>query len=66
MKTEKQIRIAIKDIEGRYKEVLTGSFATVQVNAPRALTQLAVVTELKVLHWVLGTEYKSKLKGTNT
>lgn len=66
MKTAKEIRAEIRLIKLEYKHVLTGSLATIYVNAPRALEQLAAESKLRMLHWVLGTEYKSKLKGTNT
>lgn len=66
MKTEAEIKAKIRDIESRYASVLTGSTATIAVNAPRALIQLDAQTRLQALHWVLGTEYKSKLKGVNT
>lgn len=52
--------------ERDYKHVLTGSFATIDVNPPRALMQLSVETKLRELYWVVGKTYKSKLKGTNT
>lgn len=51
MKTEKQIRARIKEIESdsRYQ----APTATVQVNAPLALIQLGFETEVAVLKWVL-------------
>lgn len=64
-KTRKEIEDKIKEIKESYKHVLTGSLATVDINAPRALEQLAAETKLATLHWVNGTEFKSKLKGTN-
>lgn len=66
MKTEQEIRAKITEIEDRDQHVLTGSMSSLHINAPRALMQLSVETKLKVLHWVLGDEYKSKLKGTDT
>lgn len=63
MKTTKEIANRIRQIEEDYKHILTGSLATIQVNAPRALEQIIVEAQLKTLHWVLGTKYKSKLEG---
>jgi len=65
MKTEQEIKATIKKIKQDYNHVLTGSVATVTINAPRALMQLDAETTLNTLHWVLGTEYKSKLKGVD-
>lgn len=65
MKTETQISAKIKDIEDSYNHILTGSLATVDINAPRALEQIAAETKLQALHWVLGTKFVSKLKGRN-
>lgn len=65
MKTELAIANKIREIENDYKHVLTGSLATVVINAPRALEQVAAETKLATLHWVLGTKFKSKLKGVN-
>jgi len=66
VKTQVQIETMIKEIEESYQHVLTGSRATVQVNAPRALLQASAEAELVALHWTLGTKYESKLKGVNT
>lgn len=66
MKTDKEIRAKIAEIEKRDHHVLTGSVATLHINAPRALMQLSAETKLKALYWVLGEDYKSKLKGTDT
>lgn len=63
IKTEQEIKAKIKELEKDYKHLLTGSVATIAVNAPRALGQLSVESALLRLHWVLGTTYKSKLKG---
>jgi len=63
MKTQQEIEDKISEIEAGYKHVLTGSLATVAINAPRALQQLAVETQLQTMHWVLGTKFKSKLRG---
>lgn len=65
MKTQQEIRSKIKEIEDSYKHVLTGRLATIAVNAPRALEQIAAETKLQVLHWVLGSKFKSKLKGVD-
>ena len=65
MKTKEEIKTKIRKIEKSYKHVLTGSLATVYINAPRALEQIAAQTKLATLHWVLGSTYKSKLKGVN-
>lgn len=65
MKNEKEIRAKIAEIEKSHGHVLTGSLATVGINAPRALMQISAETQLKALHWVLGSEYISKLKGVN-
>lgn len=66
MKSKKEIEQEIADIERTYEHILTGSMATVDVNAPRALQQISVHGQLKALHWVLGTKFQSKLKGVNT
>jgi hypothetical protein len=65
MKTEKEVKAKIAEIEESYKHILTGSVATVAINAPRALEQIAAETKLITLHWLLGTQYKSKLKGVD-
>lgn len=65
VKTEAEIKSKITELEKSYSHVLTGSYATVQVNAARALEQMGVETKLTALHWVLGTTYISKLKGYN-
>jgi len=65
-KTEKEIKAQIAEIEKDNAHVLTGSTATIRINAPRALMQLSAQTKLDTLHWVLGTKYKSKLKGVDT
>jgi hypothetical protein len=65
MKTENEIKANIKAIEQDYQHVLTGSLATIDINAPRALEQIAAESKLKALHWTLGTEYKTKLKGVD-
>lgn len=65
MKTKKEIRDQIRTIEKDYAHVLRGSIATVFINAPRALMQMDAEVKLTTLHWVLGTKYKSKLKGVD-
>jgi len=65
MKTKKGIMARITKIEKDYAHVLTGSLATIQTNAPRALMQISAETSLRELYWVLGEEYKSKLVGIN-
>lgn len=59
----KRIEQEIKDTEDRYAHVLTGSLATIQINAPRALMQIEATTKLCALHWVLGRQYESRFKG---
>lgn len=66
MKTDQEIKAKIKEIEKSYKHVLTGSLATIVINAPRALMQMQAEVQLQALHWVLETDYKSKLKGVDT
>ena len=65
MKTREEIKSEITRIEKSYAHVLTGSLATVEVNAPRALQQVSVRSSLEALYWVLGSKYKSKLKGVD-
>ena len=65
MKTEKEIKAKIKEIESFYEHVLHGTIASIQIDAPRALMQIEGENKLRTLHWVLGTKYKSKLKGIN-
>jgi hypothetical protein len=66
VRTEKEIEGMIKVIESTYDHVLTGSLATIHVNAPRALMQSSAEAKLQALYWTLGRQYKSKLNGTNT
>lgn len=66
MKTEKEIRDEIADLEDVNRHVLKGSLATIQIDAPKALQQLAIESKLRMLYWVLGEKYVSKLKGVNT
>lgn len=65
MKTEAEVNRLIQEIESAYKHVLTGGLATVAVNAPRALEQVAAESKLQTLHWVLDTRYKTKLEGVD-
>lgn len=65
MKQKQDIEARIKELEEAHKHILTGSLATIAVNAPRALMQIAAETKLQTLHWTLGTTYKSKLKGVD-
>jgi len=65
MKTEKEIKTAIKNLEADYKHVLNGSLATIAINAPRALEQIAAESKLTMLYWVIGKEFESKLVGTD-
>lgn len=63
MKNELEIKSEIVQVEKVYAHVLTGSLATVTINAPRALMQIAAETQLATLYWTIGKTYKSKLKG---
>lgn len=54
MRTEKEIREKIKEVEERYHHVLTGSFATIQINSPRALMQISGTAFLEGLFFALG------------
>ena len=64
-KTAKEIGERIAEIENEYAHVLTGSIATVTINAPRALQQVMYESELAALHWARGTVFTSKLKGVD-
>jgi hypothetical protein len=66
MRTKEEIQAEIKQVETNFAHVLRGSVATVDINAPRALLQIDAEAKLAALHWVIGTKYKSKLKGVNT
>lgn len=65
MRTKQEIEAKIKEVENIYNHVLIGSLATIQTNTPRALQQLEAEAILLALHWILGTKYKSKLKGVD-
>lgn len=54
MRTEKEIRHKIKDVENGYAHVLKGSMATIVENAPRALMQLSATALLDGLYFSLG------------
>jgi len=63
MKTEEEVRKEIDGLHKDYYHVLyEGGLATVDINAPRALMQLDVITRLKTLHWFLGEKYTHKYK----
>jgi len=54
MESETEIRNQITKITESYQHVLDCGPATIGVNAPRALLQLAAVAKLDSLYWVLG------------
>ncbi len=54
MKTEKEIRAKINEVEKNYDHVLRGSSASVYANAPRALMQMAATALLDGLFFALG------------
>ncbi len=54
MKTEKEIRDKIIDIEKNYNHVLTGAFSTIFENAPKAMMQLSTTSILDGLYFSLG------------
>ena len=56
MRTEKEIRQKIEEVEKANDHVLSGSMATVDVNAPRALMQLSTTSLLDGLYFALGEE----------
>lgn len=66
MKTQAEIERQIRQIEYDNVHILTGSIATIQVNAPRALQQIAVESQLRALYWTIGRIFKSNLKGVDT
>jgi len=65
VRTREEVETKIREIEDNFSHVLTGSVATVFINAPRALEQVAAESKLATLHWALGRKYKSKLKGVD-
>lgn len=66
MKTPEEIEAKILRVTEQNKHILTGSLATVQINAPRACMQISAESYLLALHWTLGKQFKSALKGVNT
>ena len=56
MKTEQEVRDEIKKVEKSYNHVLICGPASVQINAPRALMQMAATDRLDALCWVLGAK----------
>lgn len=60
MRTEQEIREKIMEIENNYAHVLTGSLATLGINAPRALMQLTAVVQIDTLYYVLGEKRTKK------
>lgn len=65
MKTEKEIRAMIRRIKKDHASVLTGTIATIDINAPRALMQVNAEAILRTVSDVIGETYTSKLKGRN-
>lgn len=63
MKTEKDIRIRIAQIKQENEHLLSGSLATVDINAPRALGQIAVKKMLETLYWVIEENFAHQFKG---
>lgn len=53
-KSEDEVRAKILSLTDDNKHVLDCGPATVEINAPRALMQLASQTQLDVLYWFLG------------
>lgn len=53
MKTEKEIREEIKKVTEDYLHVLDCYPATIGINAPRALMQLAAISKLDTLYRIL-------------
>lgn len=66
MRSEAEIKREIDQIEYDNVHILTGSLASVPINAPRALQQISVESKLRALYWVIGRTYKSSLKGIDT
>jgi hypothetical protein len=58
MKTEKEILNGIVEMEKVNKHVLDCYPASVTINAPRALMQLAATSKIDALCWVLGISRK--------
>lgn len=56
MKTEQEIRQMIKELTEKHQYLFDMPPATVQINAPRALMQLAAIVKLETLYTVLNEE----------
>lgn len=65
MMDESTVRKLIKRTEEENVHILNGTLATVDINAPRALLQIATEARLQALYEILNEEYRSKLKGVN-
>ena len=63
MRSEKDIRIRIAQIKQENEHLFSGSLATVEINAPRALGQIAVVNQLQVLSWTIGETFNHEWEG---
>jgi len=53
MRKEIEITEKIEEVEKNYHHVLTGGFANIQINAPRALMQLTATSILDGLYFAL-------------
>ena len=53
MKTEKEIKEKIKELEFNNKYLLEGELSTIVENAPRALMQLQTISQLRGLYFTL-------------
>jgi len=53
MRYEKEIRMLIKGIEDANRHILDQKKATILINGPVCLMQLAALVRLKDLYWVL-------------
>lgn len=54
MKTEKEIKARIKEVEESYCHILKGDMATIDVNAVRALMQIQTISLLDGLYFAIG------------
>jgi len=63
--SQEAVEQEIGRIEKENRDLIEGTYSTIQVNAPRAMAQLAVVSKLEALYWTLGKKYRSHLKGYN-
>ncbi len=61
LKSEKEIRTEIEEVTKSYKHILDCYPATIQINAPRALMQVAAIEKLDALYTVL-KEKRPKFK----